>query len=210
MPQCALAKRTAAPLPADTASQRRAAALAEYRTSAEAANAAERAVVEMHIEHRSALFGFLLTLTGDRHRAEDLVQETMVRAWRHRETVDGSHASALPWLLTISRRLAIDAHRARMARPHEVSAEELLNTAPPDDAIERNLTALDVREAVRNLHPTQREVLVERYFHGLSVAEIAEKLDIPEGTVKSRCYYALRSLRKTLRSYGRPLAANAG
>jgi RNA polymerase sigma-70 factor (ECF subfamily) len=210
MSKCVLAERTAALLAPGTESPRRAAAPANIRDSTEASTIDERAVIEMHTEHRNALYGFLVKLTGDRHRAEDLVQETMVRAWRHPETANGSHTSVRPWLLTVGRRLAIDAHRARMARPSEVCDEVLLATTPVEDPVERNLTALDVREAVRNLNPLHREVVIEMYFHGLTVAETAEKLAIPQGTVKSRCYYGLRSLREALHGYGRPLETNAG
>jgi RNA polymerase sigma-70 factor (ECF subfamily) len=166
----------------------------------------ERAIVDLHVEHRNALFGFLTKLTGDRHRAEDLVQETMVRAWRNLETLE-SGTSARPWLLTVARRLTIDAHRARMARPAEIQDEELAYAATDDDPIERNLTALDVRQAMHNLTPSHRDVLVEMYYHSLSVAEIAEKLGIPEGTVKSRAHYALKSLRQNLHGYSHAVAA---
>jgi RNA polymerase sigma-70 factor (ECF subfamily) len=212
MTQCALAERTTAaplsPVPV-TAPPPRAAAPANHGNSTEAATIDERAVIEMHAEHRKALYGFLVKLTGDQDLAEDLVQEAMLRAWRNLGTLNGSHGSLRPWLLTVARRLAIDAHRVRMARPSEVSDEVLVATARVDDPIERNLTAMDVRKAVRKLDPAHREVVVEMYLHGLSVAKTAEKLGIPEGTVKSRCYYGLRSLRKMLKDYGRQREASA-
>lgn len=171
--------------------------------TATAPRTGERALAELQREHGKALFGFLLGLTyGDRQRAEDLVQETMVRAWRHPEALETDHDSMRPWLFTVGRRLAIDARRARQARPTEVAADSLEHTPLADDHSETSSTALDVRDAVRTLSREHREVLVQIYFRGLSVAEASEALGIPPGTVKSRTYYALRALRKVLRGYG--------
>ncbi|MEV6652985.1 sigma-70 family RNA polymerase sigma factor [Streptomyces sp. NPDC051219] len=162
----------------------------------------ERALAELQREHGKALFGFLLGLTyGDRQRAEDLVQETLVRAWQHPEALESDHDSMRPWLFTVGRRLAIDARRARQARPNEVGADVLEQSASTDDPMARSVTALDVREAVRALSPEHRDVLVQVYFRGRSVAETSEALRIPPGTVKSRSFYALRTLRKELPGY---------
>ncbi|MET9514643.1 sigma-70 family RNA polymerase sigma factor [Streptomyces sp. NPDC002994] len=167
----------------------------------------ERAIADLQREHGRALFGFLLGLTyGDSQRAEDLLQETLVRAWQHPEALASDHDSMRPWLFTVGRRLAIDATRARRARPHEVGDDVLEQSALPDDHVERSVTALDVREAVRALRGEHREVLTQVYFRGRSVAEASEVLGIPAGTVKSRTYYALRALRKVLPGYGRDAA----
>ncbi|WP_405763058.1 sigma-70 family RNA polymerase sigma factor [Streptomyces sp. NBC_01420] len=162
----------------------------------------ERALTKLQREHGPALLHFLLGLTfGDRQRAEDLLQETLVRAWQHPEAFDGPYESMRPWLFTVARRLAIDARRSRLARPAEVS-DVVLECAPagPDTA-ESAVAALDVREAVRALSPEHRSVLVQIYFRGLSVGETAEVLGIPAGTVKSRSYYALRLLSRRLPGY---------
>lgn len=114
--------------------------------------------------------------------------------------------SVRPWLLTVGRRLAIDARRARQARPAEVGDAVLENASPVcADHAERAAATLDVREAVKTLTPEHREVLVLVYFQGASVAEAAEALGIPPGTVKSRAYYALRALRRVLPGYAADL-----
>jgi len=175
------------------------------RTGANAAapRTGESALAELQREHGRALFGFLLGLSyGDRQRAEDLVQETLVRAWRHPEALETDHESMRPWLFTVGRRLAIDARRARQARPIEVAADSVAQPPLADDHSETSSTTLDVRDAVRTLSREHREVLVQIYFRGLSVAEASEALGIPPGTVKSRTYYALRALRKLLPGYG--------
>ena len=106
-----------------------------------------------------------------------------------------------PWLMTVARRLAIDARRARQARPAEVGDAVLENARVMSDHAERAAEVLDVREAVKTLTREHRDVLVLVYFQGASVAEAAQTLGIPPGTVKSRAYYALRALRRVLPGY---------
>lgn len=162
----------------------------------------ERDLLELQRSHGGALLRFLLRLTyGDRQRAEDLVQETLVRAWQHPEAFEKPYESIRPWLFTVGRRLAIDARRSRLARPAEVSERLLETTAAHGDPAERSAAALDVREAVRTLSPEHRAVLVQLYFRGLSVHEAASALGIPAGTVKSRSHYALRALGRSLPGY---------
>ncbi|MGW2564538.1 sigma-70 family RNA polymerase sigma factor [Streptomyces sp. NPDC001514] len=164
----------------------------------------ERALAELQREHGPALLSFLIGLTyGDQQRAEDLLQETLVRAWQHPEAFEGPYESMRPWLFTVGRRLAIDARRSRMARPTEIGDAVLAATADPADVTDRAVAVLDVRAAVRSLSPEHRAVLVQIYFQGRSVAEAAEALGIPAGTVKSRSYHALRRLAHCLPGYSR-------
>ncbi|MCX4782539.1 sigma-70 family RNA polymerase sigma factor [Streptomyces sp. NBC_01264] len=166
------------------------------------------ALAELQREHGRALFGFLLGLTaGDAQRAEDLVQETLLRLWQHPEVLGSAYESLRPWLFTVARRLAIDARRARLSRPLEVDPEGLDQAPAPGDAVAGSVTAIDVRRAVGSLGPEHRDVLVQVYFQDRSVAEAAAELGIPAGTVKSRTYYALRALRKDLQGYGYGLGA---
>ncbi|MFR9787556.1 sigma-70 family RNA polymerase sigma factor [Streptomyces sp. MB22_4] len=164
---------------------------------------AEHELAALQREHGGPLLALLLRLCdGDRQRAEDLLQETLLRAWQHPEALhaDG-FASVRPWLSTVARRLAIDAIRARRARPAEVAdgvPEDARITADP---AERAAAALDVRAAVKTLTPQHRDVLVLVYFRGASVAEAARALGVPPGTVKSRAHYALRALRRELPGY---------
>lgn len=164
---------------------------------------AEHELAALQREHGRPLFALLLRLSdGDRQRAEDLVQETLVRAWQHPEALRAdAFDSVLPWLLTVGRRLAIDARRARQARPPEVHDAVLENTRAVGDHADRAVATLDVREAVKTLTPEHRDVLVLVYFQGASVAEAAQALGIPPGTVKSRAHYALRALRRVLPGY---------
>jgi RNA polymerase sigma-70 factor (ECF subfamily) len=153
-------------------------------------------------EHGGPLLAYAIRLTdGDRQRAEDIVQETMLRAWRHPESLTSDRGSARPWLCTVARNLAVDAHRARKSRPPEVGADALV-LLPVADEADRVLEAWIVTDALRSLTPEHREVLIETYYRGKSVAEAAATLGIPPGTVKSRTYYALRALRLALTEQG--------
>ncbi|GLY00681.1 MULTISPECIES: sigma-70 family RNA polymerase sigma factor [Actinoplanes] len=153
---------------------------------------------EIHDRHGLALFRFARTLTlGDSYAAEDIVQETLVRAWRHAKRLDTAPAELRPWLFTVVRRLAIDGHRARRARPAEIEEDDML-TRPVPDGTDHTLDRQIVREALLTLEPQHRDVLVYRYLLDLSVEETAAELHIPTGTVKSRSSKALRALRAVL------------
>ena len=152
-------------------------------------------------EHGAALLAYCARLTdGDRGRAEDVVQETFLRAWRSAPALAECDA-VRAWLFTVARRIAIDAHRARRARPAETGPEALA-ALPADDELDAALESWLVAEALAALTPAHREVLVETYYRGRSVAEASTVLGVPPGTVKSRAHYALRALRLALEERG--------
>jgi RNA polymerase sigma-70 factor (ECF subfamily) len=154
----------------------------------------------LYAEHGGALLRYALHLTGgDRQRAEDLVQETIVRAWRHPEAL--ADRQPRPWLFAVARNLAVDAYRARQSRPPEVG-QAALETVPVSDDADRTLESWAVAEALASLRPDHRKVIVETYYRGCSVAEAAATLGIPTGTVKSRTYYALKALKLALAERG--------
>jgi RNA polymerase sigma-70 factor (ECF subfamily) len=154
-------------------------------------------------EHAAPLLSFARHLTaGDLDRAEDLVQETLLRVWQHPEVLDPSRGPLRPWLLTVARHVAIDQHRARRARPVEVQDTELAGLNGEDDPIDRAIDSWLVADALSSLTSAHREVLLETYYVGRSVAQAAAALGIPEGTVKSRSFYALRALKVALEERG--------
>jgi RNA polymerase sigma-70 factor, ECF subfamily len=160
----------------------------------------EALVRGLYAEHAAPLLRFALHLSsGDRQRAEDIVQETMLRAWLHPDAI--ADRPARPWLFAVARNLAVDAYRARQARPHEVG-EGALELVPAPDEADRALESWAVADALKALRPEHRSVLLETYYRGKSVAEAAAVLGIPVGTVKSRTFYALRALKLALEERG--------
>ncbi len=161
----------------------------------------ESLLCALYAEHGAALLAFTQRLTGNRARAEDVVQETLLRAWRHADSLAPERGAVRPWLFTVARHIVVDQQRARRARPIEVG-DEVLAVLPAEDALDRALEAWQVAESLATLRPEHRDVIVETYYRGRSVAEAAAALGIPAGTVKSRTYYALRALRLALEERG--------
>jgi RNA polymerase sigma-70 factor (ECF subfamily) len=154
---------------------------------------------QLYDVHARPLYRFLLRLTfGDRLAAEDLMQETLLRAWKKIDGLNTNVATLRPWLLTVARRVAIDAARASQTRPTEVGSLDLGNLPATGDEGERVLAMQVIRQAMAGLSPEHREVIFEVYFRGRSCADTAAVLRIPEGTVKSRTYLALRALRAAM------------
>jgi RNA polymerase sigma-70 factor (ECF subfamily) len=162
-------------------------------------------VTELYRRYQVPLMSYALRLTaGDRQQAEDVVQETMVRAWRQGSKLDLAEPSLMPWLATVALRIVIDHKRRRRARPTE-AGDEMLENAPVADTTEDLLRKIVVTEALQVLSPAHREVLNETILRDRTVNEAAGALGIPVGTVKSRVYYALRALRVVLTERGMPV-----
>jgi RNA polymerase sigma-70 factor (ECF subfamily) len=151
-------------------------------------------------EYAGPLWRYVVSLTGDRDLAEDVVQETLLRAWRRPSVLDQSTSSARVWLFTVARNLVIDGKRSARAL-HEVVVDEVPERQSTDasDAI---LESWIVADALTSLSVEHRAVIVHAYFAGRTVVEIAEQLQIPEGTVKSRLHYGMRALRLALQEKG--------
>jgi RNA polymerase sigma-70 factor (ECF subfamily) len=162
----------------------------------------EELMQTLHAEHAAGLWGYCLHLTeGDGARAQDICQETLLRAWRHPEVLARKPEATRGWLFTVARNIYIDEWRARKVRPETVTAE-LPDVVDDQDQVDRMLQGWVVAEAMTRLSPEHRAVLRECYFLGRSVAEASHELGVPEGTVKSRTHYALRALRLALEELG--------
>jgi RNA polymerase sigma-70 factor (ECF subfamily) len=160
----------------------------------------EELLASVYAEHAGPLLRYVLRLVDDRGLAEDIVQESMLRAWRHADRLEVERLG--PWLRTVARNLVVDTVRARRARPPETGDEGLALVPDAGVDFDRALETWQLGEALQGLTPAHREVLVEVFYRGRSVAEAARALGVPPGTVKSRTYYALRSLRLALEEQG--------
>jgi RNA polymerase sigma-70 factor, ECF subfamily len=159
-------------------------------------------LTELYRTYHSPLLSFVLRLTaGDRQLAEDVVQETMVRAWQHVGQLDRAQSSLMPWLATVARRIVIDDQRRKRARPAE-TGEGMLENASVADGTDTLLRSMMITQALQALSPAHRQILNETILRDRTVNEAAEILGIPVGTVKSRVYYALRALRVVLDERG--------
>lgn len=141
------------------------------------------------------------TTGNDLQWAEDVVQETIVRAWRNSARLHWEPSLIWAWLLTVARRIVIDGRRRKSARPPEVEPPEADTISVPDGC-DRALSAIVVADALRNLSEEHREVIEQTYLRDRTISEAAEILGIPPGTVKSRLYYGIRALRELLREKG--------
>jgi RNA polymerase sigma-70 factor, ECF subfamily len=159
---------------------------------------AGRRMTEIHAEHSRAVLYFLLGLTGgNRPEAEDMAQETMLRAWRHIDTLPAGHTGLRRWLLTVARHAAIDANRRRQARPHETALTDLGDpTTTGDTTMGTAIAAHSIREALKGLTCEQRDILTELYINGRPANQVAAQRGIPVGTVKSRAHHAVKALRE--------------
>ncbi|NMO54871.1 sigma-70 family RNA polymerase sigma factor [Actinoplanes sp. TBRC 11911] len=157
----------------------------------------------MYAEHAGPLMRFLLGLTGgERYAAEDLLQETMLRAWRRLDSLPPTRGEVRRWLYTVARRLTIDAARRRRVRPQEIQLVDLRGVPTADETLGAVLAAVTMRRALAGLSTSQRALLVELYVHGKTIKQTAEMLGVPDGTIKSRAHYAVRALREAAADTG--------
>ncbi|MCS5736149.1 sigma-70 family RNA polymerase sigma factor [Herbiconiux daphne] len=157
----------------------------------------------IHDAHGPALLRYVVRLTHDHNFAQDVVQESLLRAWKKPAILEQSDESARAWLFTVARNLVIDDRRsARHA--HEFSTDELPEPAARSQRDETD-AVLDkwlLADALLSLSLEHRTAVVSSYYLGHTAAEIAERENVPVGTVRSRTHYALRALRLALQERG--------
>ena len=152
---------------------------------------------ELYSHHAKALHGYVQKFCPDRASADDIVQETFIRAWRHLPQLSADDRPVRPWLFRVARNLLIDANRAARARPMTVQ-EQAVGEVGTDSGLEEILDRQLVSAALQHLSPAHQSVLVETFYRGGTVAMVARELGIPHGTARSRLHYALDALRKQL------------
>ncbi|MGA7204237.1 MAG: sigma-70 family RNA polymerase sigma factor [Specibacter sp.] len=160
----------------------------------------EDAMRALHQDYAALLTRFVLRLTREGTVAEDVVAETLLRAWAHQEVLQRPESALRAWLFTVARNLVIDDWRSAHHRLELARAE--LPEHPAPDQTDRILDSWLIAEAMESLTPEHREVIVRAYFGGEDTAGIAEALGIPAGTVKSRLHYGLQALKLALQENG--------
>jgi RNA polymerase sigma-70 factor (ECF subfamily) len=160
---------------------------------------ADSLLTSVHASYGADLHRYVAAMT-DHARAADVVQETLLRAWRHPDVLTRSEGSVRAWLFTVARNLVIDEARSAHRR-RELTTDEV----PEPGVGDRTQEVLDawlVADALVELSAEHRAVVIGAYYRGLSVAELSQELDIPPGTVKSRLHYGLRAMRLALQERG--------
>ena len=160
----------------------------------------DAAIRQLYSRYAKALHGYVEQFCPDRSSADDIVQETFIRAWRHLPRLSADDRPVRPWLFRVARNLLIDANRAARVRP--VSApEQLAGEIRADSELEEILDRQLISDALAHLSPAHQSVLVETFYRGGTMATVARELGIPHGTARSRLHYALDALRQHLEEH---------
>ncbi len=160
----------------------------------------DAAIRQLYSHYANALHGYVEQFCPDRASADDIVQETFIRAWRHLPQLSADDRPVRPWLFRVARNLLIDANRAARARPMTVQ-EQSAGEVGTDSGLEEILDRQLVSAALQHLSPAHQTVLVETFYRGGTMATVARELGIPYGTARSRLYYALDALRRQLQEH---------
>lgn len=158
-----------------------------------------------YLRHGEEIYRYLHHGLRDRTAAEDLTQETFVRAWRFGDRYDPSRASLRTWLFRLARNVMIDHLRARRARPWNglvLAPEENGDLLTIEDRTDALLESWVVEEALRRLSDHHREAIVQTYLLGRPYDEVAAEAGVPVGTIRSRVFYGLKALRLVLDEMG--------
>jgi RNA polymerase sigma-70 factor, ECF subfamily len=159
----------------------------------------EQALAELYDRFGRVAYGVALRVLRDQALAEDAVQEGFLTAWRTAAGFDSNRGKASTWLLTLVHRRAVD-----VVRREERRRADVLDDAPiaagdaTDESVEVREERRRVQAALAQLPPDQREALELAYYGGFTQAELAERLGVPLGTIKSRMFTALSRLRDLL------------
>lgn len=166
------------------------------------------ALKKLYDRFNKILFGMVYKILRDREETEDLLQEIFVKIWNRADQYDSTRGTVYSFIATMARNRAIDRTRSRafknrskddyVINDDEYSFNLSTENPNPEENIEITERAVEVRKALAKLNEKERQVLYVSYFHGMSQSEIAEKIDIPLGTVKYRMRQGMIKLREML------------
>lgn len=159
------------------------------------------AIGELYDAYGGALFGVVLRIVQQRELAEQVLQDTFVKAWRNGRSYDESKGRLFTWLLNIARNTAIDATRtAHFQKSRKTDSLDSLVHSPGGEQV--NTDQIGLREIVGQMDDKYRQLIDLVYFQGYTQEEAAEKTGIPLGTIKTRLRYAMQELRKVFLLWG--------
>ena len=178
---------------------------------ARAARGDERAIGQLYDRYGAVLYAVAYRIVGQRADAEEVVVEAFAQAWREAPRFEAGRGSVAGWLTMIARSRALDLARARSRRDRitATAAADRPEAPPamgefrpdPGGSLDHEERRRQVRQALDTLSPSQRQAIELAYFEGLSQSEIAERLQEPLGTVKTRVRLGMQKLRETLRPF---------
>ncbi len=158
-------------------------------------------IARFYDAHSNELYRFSYRLLQDRQRAEEVVQDTFLRAWKHADKWNEALGSRRTWLFSIAHNVCIDALRARDARP-PLSGQPSIARLSIEPSIEAAMDSWLVEEALRRIREDQRVAIVETYLKGRTYSEVAASVGANEATLRSRVFYGLKALRVALEELG--------
>jgi RNA polymerase sigma-70 factor (ECF subfamily) len=169
------------------------------------------ALAELYDRHCRLLFALILRIVRDRGDAEDILQEVFVRVWDRADTYNPAIGPPAAWLVRISRNRAIDRLRAKAVRvdlqhPESAQPERMLDTsreANPERAVSAGEERTAILDALAALPQEQRTLIESAFYEGYTQSELAERFDLPLGTVKTRIRTGMQALRRALEGFGR-------
>jgi RNA polymerase sigma-70 factor (ECF subfamily) len=164
----------------------------------------EEALGELYDRYHRQCFSFAIRILGSERDAEDALQETFVRVWRHAGRFDAVRGGVTTWLFSIVRNLCVDELRKRRLRAPagDVYSMDIPDDARTDDHVERAVLGEQVRDALRSLPSDQRRAIELVYYQGLTSQEVGNLLDTPPGTVRSRLRLGLLRLSSIMEAKG--------
>lgn len=151
-----------------------------------------------HAEHSASLVAFAASALRDRALAEDCVQEVFLRAWRSSERHDPDRGSVRTWLFAIARNVVVDAARARARRAPVVADGSAPEAADPRDAPAAVVERMRLAQALADLSPEHRHVVVQVHLNGRDYADVSRETGVAVATLRTRMFYALKALRTEL------------
>jgi RNA polymerase sigma-70 factor (ECF subfamily) len=177
--------------------------VADQRALERMARGEHDALGELYDRHGRVVYSMALRILRDQSDAEDVVQEVFSQAWKQAGRYDSRRGQVIAWLLTMTRSRAIDRLRGRKSRPStlldETAAFEIADGTPPaDEQLESAGRASQIRSAFESLPLLQRLAIELAFFEGLTHTEIAERLELPLGTVKTRIRQGLLRMKDRL------------